>query len=168
VSINATSRKSVAFHGKASLEAARRKMTRVQKKVAKLEQAHHEIAVKLDQWVQQNFRSEGGKVGGWQPFAPSTLRRMLHRTKRAPRTSPKLLQDTGRLRASFKPFWTNQTAGIGTTIYYARFHDPKHVIGHVPRGKGVIPERRMLPDEEDAVPLATEVYKDHVRRALHD
>jgi len=67
-------------------------------------------------WINRNFATEGGMVGGWKPLSPNTL---------AARRSGagRILQDTGRLRASFIPRWNDKQASVGSAISYSRFHE---------------------------------------------
>lgn len=101
-------------------------------------QVHQKIAIWLFRWVQKNFESEGGNVGGWPPFK--------HGGRLLPSggvdTSAKLLQDTGRLRQSMQIFFSSRTAGIGSHVPYSLFHEEG-----LPTGK--LPQRRMLPRHTD-------------------
>lgn len=103
-------------------------------------------SVFLDRWVQDNFKTEGGNVGGWEPFAYDG-RPTGRQVEGVPvvDTTAKLLQDTGRLRASFMPWATKNNAGIGSDLPYAEFHND---------GAGV-PERRILPERGE---IDKEVY----------
>lgn len=96
--------------------------------------AYRAAGVFLDQWVQKNFRTEGGNIGGWPQFA------LGGRKKRGLfDATAKLLQDTGALRISFKPFASNKNAGIGSDLDYSEYHN---------EGIGV-PQRRMLPKQSE-------------------
>jgi phage gpG-like protein len=103
------------------------------------------VAVVLDQWVQRNFQTEGGDVGGWTPFAAGG--------RYVPGigldTSAKLLQDTGLLRASFQSFYDADVVGIGSDLHYSKYHE---------EGTSTIPQRRMLPDEKDVMESILNVY----------
>lgn len=109
-----------------------------------------QVAAFLDSWVQRNFRGEGSLTGGWTPF------------KRGGRwipgfgldTSAKLLQDTGALRASFRAFYDSDVVGIGSDIEYSRYHE---------EGTGTIPQRRMLPQEEDVRVDVLTIYDRHFK-----
>lgn len=105
-------------------------------------------AIVLDQWVQENFRSEGGRVGGWTPFR--------YGGRRIPGggfdTSAKLLQDTGALRASFHSFADKDEVGIGSEMFYSVFHE---------FGTGTVPARRMLPHEDDVLATFMSIYNDY-------
>ena len=96
-------------------------------------------AIYLDQWVQQNFRTQGGKVGGWLP---------IHR-------EGMILQDTGRLRASFEPFYNQFNAGIGSDLPYSKVHE---------FGTNRIAQRRILPRHHEVDADLFKIYDQHVRR----
>ena len=102
----------------------------------------------LDQWVQQNFKTEGGKVGGWKSFD-----RMNRRWLADP--SAKLLQDTGRLRSTFRPFASTRNAGIGSFLKYSKPHD---------QGTRHIPQRRILPEKyREVKPIVETVWNKHIK-----
>jgi phage gpG-like protein len=140
----------------AKLTVNKKSSERVQKKLAQVRDAvstnrgggagagmgrvNYKVSVWLDRWVQRNFRSEGGKVGGWLELAEATIAR---RTKGRGKGSAKILQDTGRLRASFSPFHTRRSAGIGSDIKYAKIHE---IIGVKRKDKPKPVIRRMLPE----------------------
>lgn len=118
-------------------------------KLTDLRAPNQKVAIILDRWVQRNFKSEGGHVGGWTPF------------KRGGRplpgggidTSAKLLQDTGALRLSFRMFWDSKQAGIGSRLKYSKYHE---------EGTSRLPQRRMLPGEPDVIRPIIRVYEKHV------
>lgn len=114
--------------------------------------AYKKASIFLDKWVQENFKTEGGKVGGWVPFSLYT-REMIRRYD--PERSPaKLLQKTGRLRASFQPFFNSKNAGIGSDLPYAKTHE---------EGFGNIPMRRMLPKRPEVIGDLNRIISDHVK-----
>lgn len=96
--------------------------------------ANKKVSVWLLRWVNENFRSEGGKVGGWKPFA---LGGRLMPDGSIDR-SAKLLQDTGRLRGSFNRINTQREAGVGAWAPYAVYHQ-------LGAPKIRLPARPMLP-----------------------
>lgn len=136
-------------------------------------QSHREIAIMLDRWVLVNFRSQGGHVGGWQPFAvyciggprsPYRKRKICGRgrivgkgRRRRLDKRAKLLQDTGRLRASFKLFYSARDAGIGSALEYSEPHE---------KGEGPLPKRRMLPNSREITRDITRIYNKHIKQAL--
>lgn len=119
-----------------------------------------QIAVFLDQWVQKNFQSSGGKVGGWVPFtyggrlttldpkAKSNHGRANAKSISGHRWingSAKLLMDTGLLRHSFLPFIRKGLAGIGSELPYAKAHD-EGVQGKVPQRRILMKQSEILDD----------------------
>lgn len=132
-----------------------RRLQKLSKKIRNPSKANRQVAIWLMRWVNNNFKNEGQLVGGWAPF------------KRGGRivpggidTSAKLLQKTGRLRASFKPFWSAKTAGVGSDVKYAEYHE----FG-VPMNN--LPERRMLPQINDTgvAPAIVKIYEAYIRRS---
>ncbi len=109
------------------------------KEIGDLRGPNKRAATFLDRWVQINFRTEGGKVGGWFPIE--------HREGR-------ILQDTGRLRNSFLPFADAKRAGIGSRLPYSKKHE---------RGDKVH-KRRMLPKSREVRGDLTDIYEGHVKK----
>lgn len=114
-----------------------RKTKALQKELGDHRQGFFRASIFLDRWVQQNFKSEGGKVGKWVPFKAGG--RPLAGGEID--TSAKLLQDTGRLRGSFQSFYTPKNAGIASDVPYSKIHE---------EGIGV-PQRRMLPERAEVI-----------------
>ena len=77
---------------------------------------HARYAVIASQWIDRNFQSQGGLVGGWRRLTPLTTggRRM---------GTTRILQDTGVLRASFVPKWTENEAIVGTAMEISKYHE---------------------------------------------
>ncbi len=136
-----------------TLQELRRRHAERYKSLKDVKAAHTKISIFLDSWVQRNFKSEGGNVGGWAPFAAGG--RVLR--SGVLDTTAKVLQDTGRLRASFLPFATQRTAGIGSDIPYSKSHE---------EGIGNLPVRRMLPVEREVKRDVQRVYDLHVKQSL--
>lgn len=132
-----------------SLKKAKKKAVKGAAKLKKLQHPHKKIAVFLDQWVQQNFRSEGGKVGGWEPFAVGgrSIGGVIDSTA-------KLLQDTGALRISHIPFASKRNAGIGSDLPYAKTHE---------KGLGHVPQRRTLPKINEVRGDIKQIFNQHVK-----
>ena len=127
----------VRITSKPTLRNVQRKLQSRIKKIGNLTVPNKKSAVFLDQWVQLNFRSQGGKVGGWPPI----LR------------AGKILQDTGRLRISYMPFATADDAGIGSALPYSKIHQ---------EGLGNVRKRRMLPEHTDVDQDLFKIYDTHV------
>lgn len=109
------------------------------------------VGATLDQWVQRNFEGEGELVGGWAPFARGG--RWLVGVGLD--TSAKLLQHTGRLRASFEPFWDKHEVGIGSDLSYAIYHE---------KGTSTIPRRRILPEWREVKTSVMKIYNEHIAK----
>jgi phage gpG-like protein len=141
---------------RATIALVKRRLKKLGREIQKPHRAHREISISLARWVDQNFKSQGGKVGGWAPFKAKG-RRGKGGTFDA---SAKLLQDTGRLRASFAPFYTRKTAGIGSDLIYSKAHEK----GNKRRG---LEARRMLPrnSDKEIKAIVFKVYDKHFVRA---
>lgn len=108
---------------------------------------YKKVTTYLDSWVQKNFKQSGALVGGWIPFKYGG-----RITKKGINTSAKLLMDTGRLRASFLPFVTKSTAGIGSDLPYSKAHN---------EGEGA-PKRRILPVDAEVKKQITDILEGRV------
>ena len=106
--------------------------------IADLDVPNKKAAIFLDQWVQKNFQTEGGMVGGWRGIS----------------RAGRILQDTGRLRNSFVPFADANDAGIGSELDYSEHHD---------KGTATIPQRRILPRHGDVDKDLFNIYNKHVQ-----
>lgn len=140
---------SIEITAKPTVEELKREAERKRQELRQFRTLYSRASVFLDQWVQKNFQSSGGKVGGWKPFSPRTLEYIA---KNDPGRLPaKLLMKTGRLRASFMPFATDEDAGIGSRLEYSAIHQ---------KGRGRIPARPMLP--------TAALVRDDIRRIFKD
>lgn len=126
-------------------------------KIKNLKTPYKKIAIFLDSWVQRNFKGQGKQVGGWKKFKKrkdGTRGRWIR--GKGLDTTAKLLQDTGRLRASFLPFAHAKDAGIGSDLPYAEKHE-----------KGVkVPVRRILPIKSEVIDRASKIMDDYVKDNL--
>lgn len=111
------------------------------------------VSIFLDRWVQKNFQSQGGNVGGWKPLARGG--RWVKGYGIDP--SAKVLQDTGRLRSSFIPWATNTNAGIGSNLPYSAKHE---------YGEDGLPVRRMLPKRKEVIPQIRKIYVNFVKKVM--
>lgn len=148
----------------------RKKIEKKIKKISNLTPVYKKISIYLDRWTKLNFRTEGGKVGGWKKFKHGgrlnyegvgthveiyTGSRVVDAWAD---TSAKLLQDTGRLRASVLPFSSDRDAGIGSDLPYSKAHD---------KGKGV-PKRQIIPVDSDVTEQILEIVDNHVKKIAND
>lgn len=91
-------------------------LNRLAKRATTRRDLHAQWAVLALNWINRNFQSEGGMVGGWKPLSPNTLA-----ARRG--GSGRILQDTGQLRASFIPRWTSEDASVGSAMKTALWHE---------------------------------------------
>lgn len=140
------------FLVKPAFDVVRKKAQRKYALLKNLSLPYKRASVYLHKWVIDNFKTEGGKVGGWAPFSPVTLA-IIERTDPG-RMPAKLLQKTGALRQSFVPFATNRNAGVGSDLPYSKTHE---------EGKGRIPSRRMLPRRPEVIKDVRQILSDHVK-----
>lgn len=123
------------------------------KRMSNFQTPYKRSAVFLDQWVQRNFQQEGKPVGGWMPLKGGG--------RRVPGggidPTAKILQDSGRLRASFESFSTRRNAGIGSGLEYAKTHN---------EGMGPIPQRRILPLKREVRQDIRRIFDQHVDQSL--
>ena len=136
---------------KPRLALVKKRLELARKKLKNTTAPHKEISLMLDAWVQKNFKSEGGKVGGWEPLKAGGRYK-----KSGFDPIAKILQDTGRLRLSFAPFSDRRGAGIGSDINYA----PKHEEGID------APKRRMLPISQEVRKDIFKMYEKWVNKAI--
>jgi len=138
----------------------------IKKGMTNLEVPMKKISTWLDSWVQHNFRHQGQKLPGlhkWKHF------KIGGRKKPGEDFEPeafgpgirgaRLLQDTSTLRLSFKPFFTDKQAGIGSDVFYAKYHE----FGVKSRR---LPARRMLPLNKEVRPDALKIFERHVRDSI--
>lgn len=134
-----------------------KRIERKQKKLDDRTLTNKKAVILLDNWIQKNFQSEGelaypGK--GWEPLDPKTIK--ARRTGTNKGRSDKILQDTGQLRGRWKHTWTQRAAKIQSGVEYGEYHE---------KGRGV-PERRVLPTEEQIMPALLKLFGRFVRTSL--
>ena len=135
----------------------KRKLRKMQRKLKDPSRANRSVSIWLLRWVNQNFKTEGGGVRGWKPFK--------HGGRVLPGgqidSSAKLLQDTGRLRASFHPFHSRKVAGVGSNLDYSLTH-------HMGLPHRSLPARRLIPFGGDRVVEGAilKIYQKYIDGAL--
>lgn len=110
---------------------------------------NHNAVTLVDKWIQQNFQSEGGKVGGWEPLSPLTIK--ARRGSRA-----RILQDRGWLKSRWDLIADARQAKIVSKTSYGYFHD---------KGKGV-PKRQIIPTVRQIQPELQKLYNHFIGKAL--
>jgi len=135
------------------MRTVRKRYADAMKGVTNFPQLYSNISVWLDRWNKQNFKTQGGKVGGWKPF------KLGGRPTKGGGIdkSAKLLQDTGHLRASFLPIATSRAGGISSDLYYAEAHQ---------EGMGPLPQRRMVPEPEEVIDDIMQIADKHADKHL--
>lgn len=143
-----------------SSKRVRARFDELDKMVKDTRTANRRVGVWLLRWINQNFRTQGGRVGRWKRFKAGGRYVGRAGTRRLDK-SAKLLQDTGRLRASFDWKATRSKVTVGSDLPYSKYHEEG-----VPRRN--LPERRMLPQFSDADVTAgiLKIYNTHIERAL--
>ena len=113
---------------------------------------YQKVAALLDRWVQKNFQKEGrlSTKSGWAKFSEFNSRKIKD-------PKAKLLQDTGRLRSSFIPFYSLLTAGIGSGLDYSIKHE---------EGKDGLAKRKMLPTKKQVWPDVKKALNTHTKATL--
>lgn len=153
---------------------------KIEKRIKKLQIPLRQASVFLDQWVQLNFDYQGQKLKGgdkWPPFKAGgrRLRRRVSGVKKNKNLTrggrfelatfkrkergARLLQDTGALMHSFKPYFGKRHAGIRSDLPYAKFHH----FGVTSRN---LPARRLLPKVREVQKDINEIFEDHVKKSV--
>lgn len=113
--------------------------------------AFRTIADFMRKKVLQHFRNEEGETAKWKKLSPVTL--AIRKKGRKKSKSNLILQDEGNLVASIQSgdadgiFEFDAThAKIGTTIYYAKYHQQPDNTGATNSygGKGILPKRDFM------------------------
>jgi phage gpG-like protein len=147
---------------KATLDALKAKLKEARVNLNNDGPAMKQVAVYLDQWVQKNFKSKGGNVGGWEPFKYGG--RLTRKSKASAQSidgkkwingSAVLLQDTGAMRISYLPFVRKGIAGIGSELPYTKAHEEGDSAHN-------IPQRRILPKDEEVRPMIIQILDNFV------
>ena len=134
-----------------SADAVTNKLRKRVRRLTDLRIPHRKVEALLDRWVQANFRTQGkhGNSAGWTPFK----RGGRYIRGKGIDSSAKLLQDTGRLRASFETFSNTRQVGIRSNLSYA----PPHEFG-----TSNMAARKMLPTERQVRRPIIQVYQLHL------
>lgn len=106
---------------------------------------NRQLATQLYGWVLRNFQQSGKlQTPTWDPLKPSTAKQKARKGY-----SPIPLIRTGHLRQSFRQFYDNNQAGVGSEVPYSQYHEG---------GTDTLPQRAMLPPEPVALDFAVRVY----------
>jgi phage gpG-like protein len=106
---------------------------------------NRQLATQLYGWVLRNFQQGGGmQTPVWAPLKASTLK-----AKKRKGYSGTPLIRSGHLRQSFRQFYDNDQAGVGSEVPYSRYHET---------GSPKLPQRAMLPNQAVALDFAVRIY----------
>jgi phage gpG-like protein len=109
-------------------------------------QPNRQLATQLTGWTLRNFQAGGSlQTPSWAPLKESTAKQKARKGY-----SPLPLTRTGHYRQSFRPFWTNDTAGTGSEVPYSKYHET---------GTKNLPQRAALPSEQVALGYAMQIYE---------
>lgn len=107
---------------------------------------NRQLATQLTGWTLRNFQQGGSlQTPAWAPLKPSTAK---EKARKGYSATP--LIRTGHYRQSFRPFWTNDTAGTGSEVPYSKYHET---------GTSRLPQRAALPSEAVALGYAMQIYE---------
>jgi phage gpG-like protein len=107
---------------------------------------NRQLSVQLQGWVLRNFQQGGSlQTPSWAPLKPSTAKEKARKGY-----SSKPLERTGHLRQSFRPFYDNDMAGVGSEVPYSQYHET---------GTATLPQRAMLPSASVALEYARTIYE---------
>lgn len=113
--------------------------------------ANRQAAIQLYSFTIRNYEAQGGLIGGWAPLKPATVKAKLKKGY-----SPKILLRTGTMRQNFAQFSTKDEAGVGNRISYSIYHQ---------EGTSRMPQRRLLPNDEEMRKIGLAVYGKHIELA---
>lgn len=132
------------------------KLTKIGKKIHNPRAFYKRTTIYLDRWVMDNLKGEGSKVGGWTPFKIGG-RFTGKGDNRKFDSSAKLLQDTGKLRASLRHQSTMKGAKVFTRLRYAVVHD---------QGSGRLPKRQLIPKWQQVRNPVMKILQKYVREVI--
>jgi len=141
---------------KPSEEILRARFTAAMRKVKNTVIPFKKISIFLDSWVQRNFKTQGGKVGGWKKLKAGGRYVSKGKTRHFDK-SAMILNDFGRLKSSFLPFSSKGNAGIGSDLPYSKQHN---------EGKDNVPKRRILPVDKEVLGKATKIINVHIKDSM--
>lgn len=133
----------------------KRKMVKRSENLKDIKKANLAAIVAIDSWVQRNFKSEGALAGGGSPWKPLALSTLLNRRKEG--KGAKILQDTGHLKGRWRHQASARHAVLQSGVEYGTKHET---------GTDNIPQRKILPTQEQAKPILKKIYTLFIRKGL--
>ncbi len=134
------------------------RMNARQKKLKNLRPTYRKAGILIQRWIDLNFRREGGMHDKaslkWVPLKASTV---AGRRKGTGVGRPRILQDTGRLKADWQMIVTTRSITYRSQKSYSRAHED---------GTSRIPQRKILPEEKQAAKIVFPVFREHVKTSI--
>lgn len=137
---------------------------RMQKRKANIQNmrgAHLAAIIALRKWVDENFQAEGSKHSDfnlkWKPLSPVTIRRRREGNKKSLGT--KILQDTGRLKTSFKYSATSVQGTLENQVKYSVTHE---------EGTRKVPRRKIFPTIRQGEEIVKPAYEAFIAKNIID
>jgi len=129
------------------------RLNKLPPKLRRKEVMFKKMSIYLMKWIDKNFKTEGRYAqGGWPKLAASTIRQR----RGGGRGGVKILQDTGRGRASIRTKHTRSYAKAFTRLdYMVKHHE----------GKGV-PQRKIIPEAKQVERPVMRIAQRHVEEAI--
>lgn len=136
------------------VDALKTAMEKYKKHLKERKRVNGQAVILVDRWIQKNFQTEGGNVGGWRPLSQATIE--ARRKGKNRRGSVRILQDTGEMRRNWKHIYSDTEAKIVSGVPYSIKHE---------EGDGV-PQRRILPTPEEIWPQLEKLYTLFIQKAF--
>ena len=123
---------------------------------------NRQVSVKLFQWVERNFKTEGKQLAdpAWPPLKAGGRWKKLPGGKRTFDPSAKVLQDTGLLRQSFSPpYYDSKMARVAAHGEREPVADKHHF------GRNGLPQRQLVPRKDQVIGDILRIANAHANKA---
>jgi len=157
-------------------EIARKKLAAMVRVMAsdRRELNNRKVGVQLHSDVMRTFQADGATFGRpkWEPLKPATIAARIRKSKKKPTAGStyQILRDTGALRQSFVPLSDEKLAGVGAVSFFSPVDQEDHgdlaAVHQFGAPAKNLPARPMLPTEDRAMSVMTQVYAMDLQRAV--
>lgn len=132
---------------------------RRQKGLSNMRAVNLKAVITMEAWVKRNFNAEGrlhkeGRLS-WPALSASTIEK---RRKGGASGNPKILQDTGNL----KNRWSRSASAKRGV-----FRSQQNYSGTHENGRGIIPQRKIFPTEEQGQEIVRPVYEGWIKKVIN-
>ncbi len=144
--------------GQRDIDKILKRLNRLPREIARTEVFFKEVATFLDKWKAANFKREGTlAMDGrrWKALKASTVRQ--RRTGKKKGRAPRILQDTGKGRASVRIKSSRRNAMIFSDLGYMAHHHT---------GTRTLPARRIIPEARQVEKKVATMGESYLRRAV--